>query len=92
MGKSNRKLELRVRVPDEKHMGYFNAALNIANGFRVAAKQPVISLETFILNAMITGSNAIHQEYAAYMAKQQSAVKVVEPSPLSEEEKTEAVE
>jgi hypothetical protein len=83
MGKANHKLQLRIKVPDQKHMDYFQAAVNIANGVRVASNQPVISLERLCLNAIITGANQIHQEYAAAMARQAAA----QQSPLSEEEK-----
>ena len=61
---AKRNFELRIKLPDAKHMEYFQAALNIANAFRTAKREPVISMERLALNAIITGMNEIHSEYA----------------------------
>ena len=71
--------EVRISLPDQKHLDHFTTALSIANAYRMAKGIDIMSLERFALNCLVEASNSLinfHEQekrkHAAETAKQES--------------------
>jgi len=75
---SKKKLpQIRIELPEQAYLNHFTTALSIANAYRMARGENLMSLERFGLNCMVEASNALLQfqndQQQKQLAEQQAA-------------------
>lgn len=84
--KTNRKkYEIKLNIPDQRHMSYLSDGHAISCSSRLAQNQPFQSFENYLLDAVFARANQDIGQYAAYMKKQQEAAEKAKLQQIEDE-------